>query len=61
MSFVEQEDIINTFEGLIKHIFKNNKNIDLPEHPAPFGKIVYGVAGDLVTRDGPRPRSTAGL
>jgi conjugal transfer pilin signal peptidase TrbI len=22
------------------------------KHPAPFGKLVYGVAGDLVTREG---------
>jgi conjugal transfer pilin signal peptidase TrbI len=23
------------------------------EHPKPFGKLVYGMPGDLVTRDGP--------
>lgn len=28
MAFVEQEDILNMFEGLIKHIFKAVKNID---------------------------------
>ena len=28
MSFVEQEDIINMFEGLVKRIFKDVKNID---------------------------------
>ncbi|NUM32645.1 MAG: aspartate--tRNA ligase [Bacteroidetes bacterium] len=28
MSFVEQEDILLMFEGLIKHIFKNVKNLD---------------------------------
>ena len=28
MSFVEQEDILNMFEGLIKRIFKDVKNID---------------------------------
>jgi aspartyl-tRNA synthetase len=33
MSFVEQEDILNTFEGLIKHVFKAVKNIDLPDFP----------------------------
>ncbi|MDB5226740.1 MAG: aspartyl-tRNA synthetase [Bacteroidota bacterium] len=33
MSFVEQEDILNTFEGLIKHVFKTVKNIDLPSFP----------------------------
>jgi len=31
MSFVEQEDILNTFEGLIKHIFKTTKNIELDD------------------------------
>src|ERR1035437_155956 len=31
MSFVEQKDIIDTFEGLAKFIFKNVKNIDFPE------------------------------
>ncbi|MCP9770300.1 aspartate--tRNA ligase [Lacihabitans sp. LS3-19] len=33
MSFVEQEDVLNMFEGLIKHLFKTVKNIDLPEVP----------------------------
>ncbi|MEO7314325.1 MAG: aspartate--tRNA ligase [Ginsengibacter sp.] len=31
MSFVEQEDILNMFEGLIKFIFKEVKNIDYTE------------------------------
>ncbi|MBR3572951.1 MAG: aspartate--tRNA ligase [Bacteroidales bacterium] len=29
MSFIEQEDILNIFEGLVKHIFKTFKNIDI--------------------------------
>jgi len=29
MSFVEQEDILNTFEGLVKHLFAVVKNIDI--------------------------------
>lgn len=33
MSFVEQEDILNTFEGLIRTLFKEVKNFDLPEVP----------------------------
>ena len=33
MSFVEQEDVLNMFEGLIKHLFKTVKEIDLPEVP----------------------------
>ncbi|MBP6409739.1 MAG: aspartate--tRNA ligase [Pseudarcicella sp.] len=31
MSFVEQEDVLNIFEGLIRHLFKNVKNMDLGE------------------------------
>jgi aspartyl-tRNA synthetase len=31
MAFVEQEDILNTFEGLVKHLFKSVKNVEIPE------------------------------
>jgi aspartyl-tRNA synthetase len=31
MAFVEQEDILNMFEGLVKYIFKQVKNIDYTE------------------------------
>lgn len=31
MSFVNQEDVMQTFEGLTKHLFKKIKNIDLHE------------------------------
>ncbi len=30
MAFVEQEDILNTFEGLLRHLFKTVKGIDIP-------------------------------
>ena len=33
MSFVEQEDILNTFEGLTRHLLQVTKNISLPEFP----------------------------
>jgi aspartyl-tRNA synthetase len=33
MSFITQEDILNTFEGLIRHLFKTVKGIDLPSVP----------------------------
>ncbi len=33
MSFVEQEDILNMFEGMSRHLFKAILNIDLPELP----------------------------
>lgn len=31
MSFVDQEDILNTFEGLVRHLFTNVKGIELEE------------------------------
>ncbi|MEG1617666.1 MAG: aspartate--tRNA ligase [Bacteroidales bacterium] len=31
MTFVEQEDVLNTFEGMAKHLFKYVKDIDFPE------------------------------
>lgn len=31
MAFVDQEDILNTFEGLIRNLFKEIKGIDLPK------------------------------
>lgn len=33
MSFVDQEDILNTFEGLIKHLFKKVKDVQINEFP----------------------------
>ncbi len=33
MSFVEQEDILNMFEGMSRHLFKVIKGIDLPKLP----------------------------
>lgn len=33
MSFVEQDDIINTFEGLTKYLFKKVRNYDLGDDP----------------------------
>ena len=33
MSFIEQEDILQTFEGLIKYLFKTVKGIDIPTLP----------------------------
>lgn len=33
MSFVEQKDILDTFEGLVRHLFKSVKNIDMPNVP----------------------------
>ena len=33
MAFIEQEDILNTFEGLIRHLFKTVKGIDIDSVP----------------------------
>ncbi len=33
MSFVEQEDVLNMFEGLTKHLFKSLKGVDIPYFP----------------------------
>ncbi|MDE6536805.1 MAG: aspartate--tRNA ligase [Muribaculaceae bacterium] len=50
MSFVEQEDVINTFEGLVKHIFKYVKNIDFTE---PFPRMTWDDAMKLYGSDKP--------
>ena len=31
MSFVDQEDVLEVFEGLARHLFKQVRNVDLPE------------------------------
>ena len=49
MSFVNQEDVLNMFEGLTKHLFKNIKDIDLPEFP----RISYADAMRLYGSDKP--------
>ncbi|TSA38295.1 MAG: aspartate--tRNA ligase [Porphyromonadaceae bacterium] len=41
MAFVEQDDILNTFEGLAKHLFKEILNV---EFPGKFAKIPYEQA-----------------
>lgn len=33
MAFVTQEDILNTFEGLTKHLFKTTLGVELPDFP----------------------------
>jgi len=49
MSFVEQQDILQTFEGLVKHIFKKVKNIEIDEIP----RITYEEAMRLYGSDKP--------
>ncbi|MBD5304296.1 MAG: aspartate--tRNA ligase [Bacteroides sp.] len=50
MSFVEQEDVIETFEGLVKHIFKYVKGIDFTE---PFPRMTWKDAMERYGSDKP--------
>lgn len=50
MSFVEQEDVIEMFEGLVKHIFKYVKGIDFTE---PFTRMTWNDAMRLYGSDKP--------
>ena len=52
MAFIEQEDILNVFEGLIKNLFKNVKGIDLGEVP----RMQYADAMRLYGSDKPDTR-----
>lgn len=49
MSFVTQEDIIQTFEGLAKHLFKTVLNKDLGDFP----RMTYAEAMELYGSDKP--------
>ncbi len=49
MAFVEQEDILHLFEGLIKHLFKTVKGIDLGAVP----RMAYSDAMRLYGSDKP--------
>lgn len=50
MSFVEQEDVIEMFEGLVKHIFKYVKGIDFTD---PFPRMTWNDAMRLYGSDKP--------
>ena len=50
MSFVEQEDVINMFEGLVKHIFKYVKGIEFNE---PFPRMTWADAMKYYGSDKP--------
>ena len=49
MSFVEQEDILNVFEGLTSHLLKKIKGVDLNKFP----RITYDQAMKLYGSDKP--------
>jgi aspartyl-tRNA synthetase, bacterial type len=52
MSFVEQEDVLHTFEGLTKHLFKAIKGIDISDFP----RISYADAMKQYGSDKPDTR-----
>jgi aspartyl-tRNA synthetase len=52
MSFVEQEDVLTTFEGLVRHIFKTFKNIEIPQ----IERITYEEAMRYYGTDKPDAR-----
>jgi aspartyl-tRNA synthetase len=49
MSFVDQEDVLNQFEGLTQHLLKTIKNIE----PKPFPRISYEEAMKTYGNDKP--------
>lgn len=50
MSFVKQEDVLNTFEGMMKHLFKFVKDIDMNE---PFPRMTWHNAMKYYGSDKP--------
>ena len=49
MAFVEQEDILNTFEGLVRHLFKSVKGVDIPT----LSRMTYADAMRFYGNDKP--------
>ena len=52
MSFVDQEDVLSTFEGLAKHLFQKIKQVDLPDFP----RMTYADAMEKYGSDKPDVR-----
>ena len=50
MSFIHQDDIINTFEGMAKHLFKTIRGIELTE---PFQRMTWADAMKYYGSDKP--------
>lgn len=50
MAFVEQEDVLNTFEGLIKHLFKTVRGV---EFEGAFPRMTYAEAMEKYGSDKP--------
>ncbi len=52
MSFIEQEDILNTFEGLVKYLFRKVKDIEIPV----MSRMTYADAMKFYGNDKPDTR-----
>lgn len=52
MSYVNQEDVLNMFEGLTKHLFKVVKGVDIPDFP----RMTYAHAMKYYGSDKPDTR-----
>jgi aspartyl-tRNA synthetase len=50
MAFVEQNDVLNMFEGLIKHLFKTVRGVELDEN---FPRMTYAEAMERYGSDKP--------
>ena len=50
MSFIGQEDVLNTFEGMTKHLFKTIKGVELN---GDFPRLAYSEAMNLYGSDKP--------
>ena len=53
MSFVEQDDVLNTFEGLTKHLFRSLKGLEISE---PFLRMTWADAMKYYGSDKPDMR-----
>ena len=47
MAFVEQEDVFNTFEGMVRHLFKTVKQLELKDFPRmPYAEAMEKYGSD---------------
>ncbi len=58
MSFVERDDILNTFEGLAKHLFSSVLNVDID---GTFPRMTFNEAMSLYGNDKPDLRFGMGI
>jgi len=57
MSFIDEEDVYSTMEGLMKHVFKEVLNVDVK---IPFKRLTYEVAMKKYESDKPDLRKETG-